>query len=291
MVNNTIEKINEAILSIANIMKLDISKEAAESLEMVLAELQDMQFHEVTGNYTNRYEFCEVCPATRQISAKKHILATQKTDASDDIPDYAKSAGLFEDLPNEFAQQYAQHKAAVMPEHVTYTMDELEEMCDGKQSSGKHEYDFDSDEPVGAQLYHMFMKKHPKSRKNGVTHFLKGALMSDLNRIGVDTDSDLAVFLKNACNLDFTGVKNIDNIYSVERELKEQLNINLSANEATSNIDKVSYDLSKSEFFNLPDYKIGSMYAIDLAGTYCGIIGQYLNAYTADAEAKNMRVF
>jgi hypothetical protein len=68
----------------------------------------------------------------------------------------------------------------------------------------------------------------------------------------------------------------LDNPYSIEWALNDQLKLNFSAKRVTQEIRDAHPDLSKSELIGFEDYVIGSMSALDILGSYTELIGEYL---------------
>jgi hypothetical protein len=106
---------------------------------------------------------------------------------------------------------------------------------------------------------------------------IKLVIVADLENIGLSSDSQTAAFLKNMCRLNISNHNiALDNPYSIEWELNDQLKLNFSAKRVTQEIRDAHPDLSKSELIGFEDYVIGSMSALDILGSYTELIGEYL---------------
>jgi hypothetical protein len=106
---------------------------------------------------------------------------------------------------------------------------------------------------------------------------IKLVIVADLENIGLSSDSQTAAFLKNMCRLKVSNHSiALDNPYSVEWALNDQLKLNFSAKRVTQEIRDAHPDLSKSELIGFEDYVIGSMSALDILGSYTELIGEYL---------------
>lgn len=247
---HVITETSDCIYAIGKIMRLGLSKEAVQALDMVLAEIQEIQANAILS--IHNYDCKAPYEAPRNL--RQHMEEMQY----DTMMTSCKGDDKSSELPNLKAKQVQE----IQPE----------------KSETKHFIEILPEEDVEdlkTRAKRIFDVNYGNGLSPRVT--IKLDIIADLKRIGLASDSQTAAFLKNMCRLNVSNHDiALDNPYSVEWALNDQLKLNFSAKRVTQEIRDAHPDLSKSELIGFEDYVIGSMSAINILGSYCEFIGEYL---------------
>lgn len=243
---HVITETSDCIYAIGKIMRLGLSKEAVQALDMVLAEIQEIQANAILSihNYDCKAPYEAPRNLRQQMEELQYntMMTTCKGDDKSSEVRNLKAKQINEIQPEK-------HFIEILPE---------EDVEDLKTKVRKL---FDANYCNGLS---------PKDT-------IKLNIVADLIRIGLSRDSQTAMFLKNMCRLNISNYNiALDNPYSVETALHDQLKLNFSAKRVTQEIRDAHPDLSKSELIGFEDYVIGSMSAINILGSYTEFIGEYL---------------
>lgn len=250
--HHVITETSDCIHAIGKIMQLGISKEAAQALDMVLAEIQEIQANAILSIYNYDCKVPSEAPRNlrQQMDQMQYntMMSTCKADdKSSELPNL--KASQIQPKASETEKSETKHFIEVLPE--------------------------DDIEDLKTKVRKLFDANYGNGLSPRVA--VKLNIVADLIKIGLPRESQTVAFLKNMCRLNVSNYNiALDNPYSVETALHDQLKLNFSAKRVTQEIRDAHPDLSKSELIGFEDYVIGSMSAINILGSYTEFIGEYL---------------
>lgn len=252
---HVITETSDCIYAIGKIMRLGLSKEAVQALDMVLAEIQEIQANAILSIHNYDCKAPYEAPRNLRQHMEEMQYNTMMTTCKGD------------DKSSEVRNLKAKQNQQIQPK-----------ASETEKSETKHFIEILPEEDVEdlkTRAKRIFDVNYGNGLSPRVT--IKLDIIADLKRIGLASDSQTAAFLKNMCRLNISNYNiALDNPYSVETALHDQLKLNFSAKRVTQEIRDAHPDLSKSELIGFEDYVIGSMSAINILGSYCEFIGEYL---------------